>query len=308
VIRRTVAAGRKRLYAARARRPAPLRDDKILAAWNGLAISALARAGGSFESPEYTRAAARAAAFVLDEMRRDGRLLRVFKDGRSDGPAFLEDYAFLTAGLLDLYEADPNPRWLREAIALQAVLDAHYLDREGGGYFKTADDQEQLLAREKPNDDGAVPAGNSIAAMNLLRLAALASDDRYRDNAVRLFSAFHPLLTRQPTRLPEMLLALDFFLGTTKEVILVRPASGEGAEAMLGALRASYAPNRIVAVATEGADLARQAEIVPLFAAKRARNGLTTAYVCEDRVCKLPTTDPATFAAQLEQQPQKPGE
>jgi uncharacterized protein YyaL (SSP411 family) len=308
VVRRTVAIARERLYAARARRPAPLRDDKILAAWNGLAISAFAQAGFSFGNPDHTRTAARAAAFVLDEMRRDGRLLRVYKNERADGPAFLEDYAFLVAGLLDLYEADPNPRWLREAVALQAVLDEHYLDREGGGYFKTADDQEQLLAREKPNADGAVPSGNSVAAMNLLRLAQFTSDDRYRNNAARLFSAFHPLLTRQPTRLPEMLLALEYFLGATKQVILVRPASGEGAEEMLSTLRAAYVPNRIVVVATEGADLARHAAIVRLLTGKRAENGLTTAYVCEERLCKLPTADPATFAAQLRQRSRRAAE
>jgi uncharacterized protein YyaL (SSP411 family) len=300
VVRRTVASARSRLYAARAQRPPPLRDDKILAAWNGLMISAFARAGFAFANPAYTRAAARAATLVLDEMRKAGRLLRVYKDGRAGGPAFLEDYAFLIAGLLDLYEADANPRWLREAIALQTTLDTHYLDGAGGGYFKAADDQEQLLAREKPNRDGAIPAGNSVAALNLLRLAEFTSDDHYREKAVLLFSAFHQVLTQEPTRLPEMLLALDYFLGATKEVVLVRPVSGANAEEMLAVLRAAYTPNRIVAVASEGTDLDRQAEIIPLFAGKVARNGRTTAYVCENRVCQFPTADPAVFAAQLQ--------
>jgi hypothetical protein len=262
-------------------------------------LSAFARAGFTFANPAYIRAAARAAAFVLDEMRADGRLARVYKDGRAGGPAFLEDYAFMIAGLLDLYEADANPRWLREAIALQAVLDAHYLDATGGGYFKTADDQERLLAREKPNNDGAVPSGNSLAALNLLRLSEFTLDDRYGENATLLFSAFNDLLTQQPTRLPEMLLALDYFLNTTKEVVLVRPASGANAEEMLAALRGAYAPNRIVAVVTEGSELERQTEIVPLLSGKRALGGRTTAYVCENRVCKFPTTDPGVFATQL---------
>jgi hypothetical protein len=306
VVRRTVASARERLYAARAQRPPPLRDDKILAAWNGLMLSAFARAGFSFANPDYIRAAARAAAFVLDEMRREGRLVRVYKDGRASGPAFLEDYAFMIAGLLDLYEADANPRWLREAVALQAILDAHYLDATGGGYFKTADDQERLLAREKPNDDGAVPSGNSLAALNLLRLSAFTSDDRYRESAILLFSAFNDLLTQQPTRLPEMLLALDYFLNTTKEVVLVRPASGANAEEMLAALRGTYTPNRIVVVVTEGSELERQSEIVPLLSGKRAIGGLTTAYVCENRVCKFPTTDPGVFTRQLRRS--EPGE
>jgi uncharacterized protein YyaL (SSP411 family) len=141
-----------------------------------------------------------------------------------------------------------------------------------------------------------------VAALNLLRLAELTLADRYRDNATLLFSAFHDLLGRQPTRLPEMLLALEYFFATTKEVILVRPASGANSEEMLTALRTSYAPNRIVAIVTEGSDLDRHAEIVPLVAGKVARGGRTTGYVCENRVCKFPTTDPAVFAVQLRQE------
>jgi hypothetical protein len=184
-----VEAARAGLLRARARREPPLRDDKILVAWNGLMISAFARAGFAWDEPRFTRAAARAAGFLLDELRRDGRLLRVYLAGRVSGPAFLEDYAFLVAGLLDLHEADGAPRWLREAIALQAVLDAHYADAEGGGYFRTPDDGERLLVREKPADDGALPSGSSVAAANLLRLAEFTGDRAYLETALLLFAA-----------------------------------------------------------------------------------------------------------------------
>jgi uncharacterized protein YyaL (SSP411 family) len=294
-----IGVARERLYQARARRPAPLRDEKILASWNGLMISAFAQAGFALDEPVYTEAARRAARFVLERMKQAGRLLRSYQDGRAAGQAFLEDYAFCIAALLDLYEADGDPQWLREALSLQATLDAHYADEEGGGYFNNADDHERLLAREKPGQDGAVPSGNSVAARNLLRLAALTGDDRYHDRAVMLFSAFHEMLTRAPTALSEMLLALDFELEATKEIILLRPPRGGELAAMLAPLRCAHLPNRILTVATEGEDLDAHSADVPLVAGKIAQEGKVTAYVCENRVCNRPTTDPEIFAEQL---------
>jgi uncharacterized protein YyaL (SSP411 family) len=179
------------------------------------------------------------------------------------------------------------------------VLDAHYADQPGGGYFNNADDHERLLAREKPGQDGALPSGNSIAAQNLLRLAALTGDDRYRERALMLFSAFHETLTRSPTALSEMLLALDFALEPTKEIVVIQPPSGGDLAAMLAPLRSTHLPNRILVVASEGEDLSVHAAVVPLLAAKTAQEGKVTAYLCENRVCKRPTTDPETFAGQI---------
>ena len=191
-----------------------------------------------------------------------------------------------------MYEADADPRWLREALGLQAVLDAHYADDLGGGYFKTADDHEALLAREKPNRDGAIPSGNSVSALNLLRLAEFTSDDAFLDRAMLLLSAFHATLKRSPTALPEMLVAVDYLLDGGKEVVLVGPESGGDMEVMLAPLRASFVPNRVLAVVREGDALEALAETVPLVAGKRAIQGRVTAYVCENRVCKYPTSDP----------------
>jgi len=294
-----IGAARERLYQARASRPAPLRDEKILAGWNGLMISAFAQAGFSLDEPAFTEAARRAARFVLERMTEDGRLLRSHKDGRASGQAFLEDYAFCIAALLDLYEADGDPHWLREALSLQVTLDSHHADEAGGGYFNNADDHERLLAREKPSHDGAVPSGNSVAARNLLRLAAFTGDDRYRDRAVLLFSAFDEMLTRAPTAVSELLLALDFEVEPTKEIILLRPAHGGDLAGMLAPLRSAHLPNRILAVATEGEDLDAHSATVPLVAGKIAQEGKVTAYLCENRVCKRPTTDPEIFAEQL---------
>jgi uncharacterized protein YyaL (SSP411 family) len=295
----SLAGARAALYQARSQRRPPLRDDKILVAWNGLMISAFARAGFVLDDRDYVSRAVRAAGYILDEMREGERLRRVSMDERATGPAFLEDYAFLIAGLLDLYEADPSPRWLREAIRLQRVLDLRYADATGGGYFRTADDGERLLAREKPGSDGAIPCGNSIAALNLLRLAELTGDGEYLDSASMLLSAFHDSLTRSPTRLSQMLLAVDYHLESTKEIVIVAPETGGDLEAMLEKLRATYLPNRVLSVVREGANLDAHAELAPLVKGKVARKGRVTAYVCENRVCEFPTSDPDEFARQL---------
>jgi uncharacterized protein YyaL (SSP411 family) len=294
-----VATAREKLYAARLERPAPLRDDKILAAWNGLMISAFARAGFAFDEPRYLEIARRAADFVLGKMREEGRLRRAHQGPRASGPAFLEDYAFMIAALLDLYEASPDPRWLREALSLQAVLDAHYADGEGGGYFKTSDDHEKLLAREKPDRDGAVPSGNSIAALNLLRLTEFTGDDAHLARAMLLFSALETRFSAQPSAFGELLLALDYHWDATKEVVIVAPASRDAVPEMLAPLRRVFSPNRIVALVTQGVDLDAHAELVPLVGGKRAIAGKVTAYVCENRVCAYPTSDPKTFERQL---------
>jgi uncharacterized protein YyaL (SSP411 family) len=231
-------------------------------------------------------------------MREEGRLRRSFKDGRAEHAAYLEDHAFLIAGLIDLYEADGDPRWLREALSLQEVLDRRYADPRGG-YFTTADDHEQLLAREKPGYDGAEPSGNSVAALNLLRLAELTTQDRYRVAADGILQAFAATLGSSPAALAEMLLALDYRLDAPREVVVVKPAAASGDDPLLDRFRGLFVPNRILVVAAEGEDLAAHAELVPLVKGKRAVDGKTTAYVCRQGVCRLPTSDPDELQRQL---------
>jgi uncharacterized protein YyaL (SSP411 family) len=262
-------------------------------------VSAFARAGLVFDEERYVETAARAAAFILDEMQKDGVLRRVYQGGRADGPAFLEDYAFLIAGLLDLYEVDTRPRWLRAAIALQSTLDSRYVDEFGGGYFQTADSADALLAREKPSRDGAIPSGNSVAALNLLRLGELTGDHQYSDTVVPIFSAFTNLMETQPTAISEMLLALDFYLSKRVEIVLIAPPDGKGLDEMLAPVRATFYPNRVLVSAVEDEQLESHAEINPLLEARIARGGQTTAYLCQNFVCGFPTADPAVFAEQL---------
>jgi uncharacterized protein YyaL (SSP411 family) len=232
-------------------------------------------------------------------MRRGGRLLRSYQQGGARHNAYLDDYAFLAAGLLDLFEAGGDPRWLREALALDAVLESRFEDQAGGGFYLTSDDHERLIAREKPSYDGAEPSGNSVAVMNLLRLAELTGSDRFRQRAGRALEWFRGQLGASPTSLAEMLLALDFSLGRPKEIVIVTPRSRAEAEPFLARLRAAYVPNRVLAVVGEGAPLRSLAKLVPLVEGKTARNGAATAYVCETGVCELPATDPGVFAAQI---------
>jgi uncharacterized protein YyaL (SSP411 family) len=295
---------RASLIEVRSERPAPLRDEKSLAAWNGLMISAFARAAFVLGEDDYAARAARAADFVLTRMRDGGLLHRSFKDGRARLRGYLDDYAFVIAGLLDLYETAGEPRWLRAAIDLDGVLARSFEDPEGGGYFLIGEGHEPLLAREKPAADGAEPSGNSVQALNLLRLHELTADDGYRRRAERTLAALGPSLSAHPAALPEMLLAVDFYHDVPKEIVIVTP-SREEAERLLVELRGAFVPNRVLVV-VEVADVAERSELVPLVRGKLAQSGRPTAYVCERQVCKRPTTDPAVFAQQIRTKPAVP--
>ncbi len=291
-------AARRKLYVARSKRIPPLPDRKILPAWNGLMISAFARAAFVLGEQSYVDIASRAATFILSQMGDQRGLRRSFLDGAASGRGFLDDYTFMTAGLLDLYEATYDPRRIRAAIALQSAVDNHFRDPKGG-YFLTSDAGERLLAREKPSYDGAEPSGNSVALLNLLRLHEFTTDDRYRASAEALMKSFEMVWRRAPTSVPRMLAGIDFWLDGAKEIVIVVPESVEQAEPFLTQMRANFAPNRVLSVVTEGDHQKLTATLLPLVAGKKARGGKATAYVCERQVCDLPTTEPQVFAKQL---------
>ncbi len=289
------------LYRTRSRRPPPLRDEKILTAWNGLTISAFARAGLVLDDPGCIDRACRAARFLLKNAFHEGRLYRTFKDGERRHLACLEDYAFLIAGFLDLYEGSFDLPWLEHAIALDAVLERLFEDRDGGGFFMTGQDQEPLLVREKPAYDGAEPSGNSVAVLNLLRLHAFTTQGGFRARADRALRNMAPTLQSNPVALSEMLLAVDFHLDTPREILIVVPHGGETTEAdpLLSAFRSRFLPNRILSVVAAGEPQEKAARLIPLLEGKIAVEGRVTGYVCENRACRLPTGDPEEFSRQL---------
>ena len=305
-VERELESARLELREARAKRPPPLEDDKVLADWNGLAISALARGARILRQPGFAVAASRAADFVLTEMVRDGDLARSWRRGRIGAAAVLDDYAFLIAGLLDLYEATYELRWLEAATALQTRVDERFADRDRGGYFRTPAGGEELLFRDKPIYDGALPSGNSVAVLNLLRLHELTADDRHRETAMRALAAFGPEVAGAPLVAPRLLAALDFHLDVVKEVVLVRPDATSDLTPFLDVLARTHAPSSVLVVATEGDEAERLGALVPWALGKPARDGAVTAYVCERRVCRLPATDPAVFASQLAARPATP--
>jgi uncharacterized protein YyaL (SSP411 family) len=279
---------RPKLYAARARRPPPLTDTKILTAWNGLMISAFARAGLAFGREAYVERAARAAEALLRMQESAGVLRRTGRHG-----AMLEDHAFLGAGLVDLFEATGDGRWLSTAKTLHETLAKRFAHPDGG-FFRTPADHETLLAREKPAYDGAEPTGNSVAALTLLRLEALTGEAQWREQAEKLLRSFGSLLAGAPAALGEMLLAVDFLLSEPREVVLVRPADGSDAD-LLDVVRGRFEPWQVLIRHRDGTPPA-----TPLAQDRPAREGKAAAYVCVRGACQLPVTEPQALAALLD--------
>jgi hypothetical protein len=295
-----LADARALLLARRGERPQPARDDKALAAWNGLAIGAFADAAVALAGPEpeaaarYRAAAERAAsAIVAGLLAPDGSLGRSWKDGRSVGQGVLEDYTHLADGLLALYEVTFDERWFEVARALMDRVLSHFGD-PAGGFFDTADDHEQLVTRPKDVQDNAVPSGNAMSARVLLRLTAWTGIGAYRDAAERAMRTVVPFVARYPTGFAQWLSAMDLALSQGNEVAIVGPFEDPATTALLAEVRRGYRPNQVVSVA----DPAGSA--VPLLADRVAVGGRPTAYVCRSFVCRLPVTDPAALAAQLE--------
>ena len=295
-----ITEAKEKLYKAREKRSHPIRDEKILTAWNGLMISAYARAGLILGEQEYIEHAVMAADFIKTHLIEAGRLFRSYKDDTRKHNAYLDDYAFYTAATLDLYEATHDIEWLNFAIELDKTLSKHYEDGSHGGFFMTSDDHENLLVREKPYFDGAEPSGNSVAVLNLLRLYEFTSNDSYRKRADKALKSANQILAERPTALSEMLLAVDYYLDNPKEIVIVTPKDKkQDAERFIKEYRASYLPNKILVVLSEGREQINVGKSIPLVKGKLAMQGKTTAYVCEQGVCKLPTTEPNIFSQQI---------
>jgi uncharacterized protein len=285
-LRLLLGEARARLFAARARRPKPARDEKILTSWNGLMISALAKSAELFGEEGDRKAAIDAARFVSNHLQRGDRLLSTFKDGSSRLNGYLDDYAFFAAALLDLFEAVQEPAYLDQAVLLTDAMVRHFGDAQAGGFFFTSDDHEALILRTKPSFDGSIPSGNSVAVRNLLRLSHYTGATSYLDIAVGALRLFAGPMQEQPLAHANMLTALDFYDQKPLDIVLVTAPEVPAGQILLEQIRRTYLPNRTLTVVAPGcAD-----RLPPPVQGKGQVHGKPTVYVCHNMTCSRPVT------------------
>ena len=284
---------RSRLFAVREKRIHPAKDDKIITDWNGLMIAALAKGAAVFDEPVYAKAASCAADFIISRMHDPkGRLYHRFRDGEVRIAAFLDDYAFLTWGLIELYETTFEVSYLETALDITSDMIKHFGDGENGGFYFTADDAEEVILRKKELYDGAIPSGNSVAMLNLLRIGRMAAREDLESEAARIGKAFSKIVSSAPSAYTQVLSALDFALGPPMEVVIVGSLHGEDTKAMVRTLEKEFIPNKVVIfrlAQEESQEILRIAEYARYLTGEE---GKATAYVGRDYSCKQPTTDP----------------
>ncbi len=296
VLRENLESVRMSLFKTREKRIRPLKDDKILSDWNGLMIAALAKGAQAFDEPAYETAARKAADFILNHMRSpDGRLFHRSREGQSLITGFLDDYAFLIWGLLELYEASLDARFLKEALELNDLLLKHFWDGKEGGFYFTPDDGETLLLRQKEVYDGAIPSGNSVEMLNLLRLGRMTSNPALEEKAAQAGRIFSKKVESSPSAFTQMMAAVDFGVGPSYEVVIVGHSDKKDTKAMLKTLQAEFIPNKVLLFIPEDKDPSVIFRIAPFTARMTSLHNKATAYVCQNFTCQKPTTDMDTM-------------
>lgn len=290
---------KQRLFQARERRAKPARDEKILTAWNGLMISAFARAYQILGREEYLNAAKSAAQFCLLHLKHDRKLSRCYKDGQAKLNGYLEDYAFFITALLDLYEASFDLIWLKEALALSQTMIEQFWDEASGGFFFTSRDHEALPVRSRSAYDGASPSGTSAALFALLRLAEFTDSRELRAKAEQTLRLYREPLERAPGGFSHMLCALDFYLGPVAQIAVVGFKHDARTRKILEVVQACFRPNKIVALAGPE-QLAEYEQFSPLFVGKTMRDDASTVYLCQNYACAAPITEPEALEKALQ--------
>jgi uncharacterized protein YyaL (SSP411 family) len=302
-VRQSLAASREKLLAIRNQRPRPHLDDKIITAWNGLMISAYAKAAQALDEPRYLEAATRAARFLRENLyeEKSKLLFRNYREGRSDIEAFADDYAFVIQGLVDLYEASFNIEWLKFAIDLQETQDRLFFDEQNGGYFSTSGKDSSVPLRMKDDNDSAEPAASSVAALNLLRLAQFRNDDETAKRARKTIDAFAATLSHFPSAMPQMLVGVDYSLAKPRQIVIaakVDPpqdgfavANNEQTRALLREVYRHFLPNKILALADAGEGQKYLGEKNEAIRAMSTIDGKPAAYICENFTCQAPATE-----------------
>ena len=286
-------AARRKLLKIREDRIRPHRDDKILTDWNGLMIAALAKASLVFDNPQYYHAAARAADFILSNMRDDtGRLLHRYRLGESGLSAHIDDYSFFIWGLLELYEASFDPKYLKIALELNSDFIKRFWDDKTGGFFFTASDGEKLPVRQKEVYDGATPSGNSVAAMNILKLSRFTGSSELESMASIMAGAFSSTIRKFPSAYTQFLLFVDFLLGPAFEIALVGHLGSNDVKNIMTSLNRIYAPNKVMIFKPCDSESHEILEVAPYLVNFEMINDKATIYVCRNFACETPTNDP----------------
>ena len=297
-VRQSLARSREKLLSIRAKRPRPHLDDKIIASWNGLMISAYARAAQVLNEPRYLESATRAARFLQAHLydEKSKLLFRNYREGRSEIEGFADDYAFVIQGLIDLYEASFDVEWLKFAVELQETQDRLFFDEKNGGYFSTSGKDKSVVIRMKDDNDSAEPAASSIAALNLLRLSQIADRKDLQERAQKTLEAFGPTLSHFASAMPQMLVALDLSLSKPRQIVIAGKRDAPDTKALLQEVHRHFLPKTILLLA-DGADGQKYlGEKNEAIRAMSMIDGKPAAYVCENFTCKAPVTDPKALA------------
>ncbi|HUU44876.1 MAG TPA: thioredoxin domain-containing protein, partial [Acidobacteriota bacterium] len=296
-VRAALDEARARLLAHRAQREHPLKDDKVLTSWNGYMIAALAKAAQAFNEPRYADAAIKAADFILAKLRRsDGRLLRRYRDGEAKIPAFSDDYAYLIWGLIELYEATFEARYLEEALALNQDLLRLFWDNDGGGFFFAGNDSEELLVRSKDYADGALPSGNSVAALNLIRLGRMTGNTALEERAQALLRSFAARFRESPVFHMQAWWAIDLAVGPSQEIVIAADTR-DGTVDLVQAVRERYLPRKVLLAVT--GDDGQVVQLAPFAQQMGPVDGKAAAYLCRNYQCDLPVTSAVALDALL---------
>ncbi|MBW1803244.1 MAG: thioredoxin domain-containing protein, partial [Deltaproteobacteria bacterium] len=299
-LEKKVASARTTLFNARKGRVHPHKDDKILTDWNGLMIAALARASQILGDVVYARTAEKAVQFILSELRdKNGRLLHRYREGEAKIAAHLDDHAFLTWGLIELYEATFEPRYLRNALEINEHLLKHFWDDKSGGFFFTPDDGERLIVRKKEIYDGAVPSGNAVAMWNLLRLARFTGRTDLDERAAKIDNAFYKQINAFPSGYTQFLVGFEFGIGPTHEVVITGTGGSRDTVEMIDAVRRLFIPNRVLIFRPTDVASPEIDQISPFVKEHRSLEGKATAYVCVNNACKAPTRNIKEMLEQL---------
>ncbi len=300
-IRQVLAKSREKLFAIRAKRLRPHLDDKIIAAWNGLMISAYARADQVLDDSHYLEIATRAANFLKTNLYNpSGKILyRNYRDGRSGVEGFADDYAFVIQGLLDLYEASFDVEWLKLAVELQGTQDRLFYDEKTNGYFSTSGKDQSVFLRMKDDNDGAEPAASSVAALNLLRLSQVRNEQSMLERARKTIAAFATTLSHFPSAMPQMLVALDYSLSKPRQIVIAGKKDAPETKALVKEVYRHFLPKTIVLLAEGGEGQKYLGEQNEAIRAMSPVDGKPAAYVCQNFTCKAPVTDPKKLAELL---------